>query len=171
MVLDLGKRGTHTVFTIDDRSGRIEASIFEDAFAQYRTLIVKGAILIVEGSLRFDEFIEGWRLSVKRSIDIDQAREQHARRLLLKFPAAIDARFLQTFEHTLQPHRGGLCHHRALLQPGRPGGIGVVARVVCEAEPQAHRSSDVDRSGAGPGNRGNVVVAGEACGTFVVGKR
>ena len=107
MVFDFGKRGSRVVFTLDDRSGRIEASIFEEAFAPFRTLIVKGAILIVEGSLRFDEFIEGWRLSVKRAIDIDQAREQHARRLLLKFPAEVDARFLQAFERTLQPYRGG----------------------------------------------------------------
>jgi DNA polymerase-3 subunit alpha len=83
--------------------------MFEDVFAQYRTVIVKGAILIVEGSLRFDEFIEGWRLTVKRAMDIDQWREQHARRLLLKFPADVDARWLQTFERTLQPFRGGRC--------------------------------------------------------------
>jgi DNA polymerase-3 subunit alpha len=72
-------------------------------------MIVKGAILIVEGSLRFDEFIEGWRLSVKRAVDITQAREQYARRLLLKLPADVDARFLQTFERTLAPFRGGKC--------------------------------------------------------------
>jgi DNA polymerase III subunit alpha len=97
------------VFTLDDRSGRIEASIFEEAFAPYRTMIVKGAILIVEGSLRFDEFIEGWRLQVKRAIDINQAREQHARRLLLRFPSDVDGRFLSNLERTLAPFRGGKC--------------------------------------------------------------
>jgi DNA polymerase-3 subunit alpha len=109
MVFDFGKRGSRIVFTLDDRSGRIEASIFEEAFAPYRTMIVKGAILIVEGSLRFDEFIEGWRLQVKRAMDINQAREQHARRLMLKFPADVDARFLSTFERILAPFRGGKC--------------------------------------------------------------
>jgi DNA polymerase-3 subunit alpha len=109
MVFDFGKRGSRIVFTLDDRSGRIEASIFEEAFAPYRTLIVKGAILIVEGSLRFDEFIEGWRLSVKRAMDINQAREQHARRLWLRFPPDVDGRFLRTFERTLAPFRGGKC--------------------------------------------------------------
>ena len=65
MVFDLGKRGSRMIFTLDDRSGRIEASMFEDVWQQYRTLIAKSAILIVEGSLRFDEFIEGWRLTAK----------------------------------------------------------------------------------------------------------
>jgi DNA polymerase-3 subunit alpha len=119
MVFDFGKRGSRIVFTLDDRSGRIEASIFEEAFAPYRTMIVKGAILIVEGSLRFDEFIEGWRLSVKRAMDINQAREQYARRLLLKLPPDVDARFLQTFERTLAPFRGGKCaiavHYRSTV--------------------------------------------------------
>ncbi|RPH54959.1 MAG: DNA polymerase III subunit alpha, partial [Lysobacterales bacterium] len=63
MVFDLGKRGGRVIFTLDDRSGRLEASMFEDVWQQYRSLISKSAILIVEGSLRFDEYIEGWRLT------------------------------------------------------------------------------------------------------------
>ena len=95
MVFDLGKRGSRVIFTLDDRSGRLEASMFEDVWQQYRTLIAKSAILIVEGSLRFDEYIEGWRLTAKRVIDIDQAREQHARRLVLRWPEKADGTFRQ----------------------------------------------------------------------------
>ena len=86
MVFDVGKRGQRVIFTLDDRSGRMEASMFEDVWQQYRTVIVKSAIVIVEGSLRFDEYIEGWRLTAKRVIDIDQARELHAKRLLVRWP-------------------------------------------------------------------------------------
>jgi DNA polymerase III subunit alpha len=109
MVFDLGKRGSRVIFTLDDRSGRIEASMFEDVWQQYRTLIAKSAIVIVEGSLRFDEYIEGWRLTAKRVIDIDQAREQHARRLLLRWPEGADRSFIKTLEQTLRPFRGGRC--------------------------------------------------------------
>ena len=60
MVFDLGKRGSRVIFTMDDRSGRIEASMFEDVWQQYRTLVAKSAILVVEGfSLRFDEPSKG----------------------------------------------------------------------------------------------------------------
>ena len=38
MVFDLGKRGSRVIFTLDDRSGRLEASMFEDVWQQYRTL-------------------------------------------------------------------------------------------------------------------------------------
>ena len=109
MVFDLGKRGSRVIFTLDDRSGRIEASMFEDVWQQYRTLIAKSAILIVEGSLRFDEYIEGWRLTAKRVFDIDQAREQYARRLVLRWPENADGTFIKTLEQTLKPFRGGRC--------------------------------------------------------------
>jgi DNA polymerase-3 subunit alpha len=109
MVFEFGKRGSRIIFTLDDRSGRIECSMFEEQYQQYRALIAKSAILIVEGSLRFDEFIEGWRLNAKRVIDIDQAREQHARRLLIRWPKDAGNSFAKTLEQTLRPFRGGKC--------------------------------------------------------------
>jgi DNA polymerase-3 subunit alpha len=109
MVFDLGKRGSRMIFTLDDRSGRLEASMFEDTYQQYRTLIAKSAILIVEGSIRFDEFIEGWRLNAKRVMDIDQAREQYGRRLVIRWPRQVDPNFIRTFEQILRPFRGGRC--------------------------------------------------------------
>ena len=109
MVFDFAKRGSRVIFTLDDRSGRLEASMFEETYQQYRALIAKSAILIVEGSLRFDEFIEGWRLAAKRVMDIDQAREQYARRLLIRWPKDASRAFVKTLEQTLRPFRGGRC--------------------------------------------------------------
>ncbi|HEX7115882.1 MAG TPA: DNA polymerase III subunit alpha [Steroidobacter sp.] len=109
MVFDLGKRGGRMIFTLDDRSGRLEASMFEDVWQQYRALISKSAILIVEGALRFDEYIEGWRLNARRVMDIDQARLQYARRLVLRWPEGAGRDFVKTLEQTLRPFRGGRC--------------------------------------------------------------
>ena len=58
--------------------------MYEETFQQYRDIIVKDAILIVEGTLRFDDFIEAWRLQAKTLMDIDRARERFA-------PAAVAA--------------------------------------------------------------------------------
>ncbi len=109
MVFDLGKRGQRVIFTLDDRSGRVEASMFEETWQEYRSLIAKSAILVVEGSLRFDEYIEGWRLTAKRVLDIDQVREQHGRRLVLRWPKGADRHFVKSLEETLKPFRGGRC--------------------------------------------------------------
>ena len=118
MVFDLGKRGSRMIFTLDDRSGRIEASMFEDVWQQYRTLVAKSAIVIVEGSLRFDEYIEGWRLTAKKVIDIDQAREQYCRRIVLGWPTHADGSFVKTLEQTLRPFRGGRCNVAIRYQGG-----------------------------------------------------
>jgi len=109
MVFDLGKRGPRMVFTLDDRSGRLEASMFEDVYQQYRTQIRKGAILLVEGSLRFDEFSDGWRLTARGVKDIDEVREAYGRRLYLRWPVNADAGFVRELEQTLRAYRGGAC--------------------------------------------------------------
>jgi DNA polymerase-3 subunit alpha len=115
LVLEIRKRGGRTSFILDDRSGRLEVAMFEDVYQQYRALVTKDAILVVEGGLRWDDFIDDWRLQAKKILDVDQAREQYARNLVLRWPAGRqgngDARKLITaLEHALQPSKGGRCN-------------------------------------------------------------
>ncbi len=113
LVLEIRKRGGRTSFVLDDRSGRLEVTMFDDVYQQYRALVARDAILVVDGGLRWDDFIEDWRLSAKRILDVDQAREQYARRLVLRWPRDAkngDARKLVTaIEQALRPSRGGRC--------------------------------------------------------------
>ena len=112
LVLEVRKRGNRTSFVLDDRSGRIEVTLFDDVYQQYRALIARDAILVVEGSLRFDDFADDWRIAAKRIIDIAQAREQYARRLVLRWPAATNGegrRLVSALEEALRPSRGGRC--------------------------------------------------------------
>jgi DNA polymerase-3 subunit alpha len=113
LVLEVRKRGGRTSFVLDDRSGRLEVTMFEDVYQQYRALVAKDAILVVDGGLRWDDFIEDWRLTAKKILDVDQAREQYARRLVLRWPKGErngDARKLVTaIEQALRPSRGGRC--------------------------------------------------------------
>jgi len=112
LVLEIRKRGNRTSFVLDDRSGRIEVTLFDEILQQYRALITRDAILVVEGSLRFDDFADDWRIAAKRIIDIAQAREQYARRLVLRWPRAVNgdgARVITAIEQALRPSRGGRC--------------------------------------------------------------
>ena len=61
------RRPNRVTLILDDRSARLEVSLYEETFQQFRDIIVKDAILIVEGTLRFDDFIEAWRLQAKTS--------------------------------------------------------------------------------------------------------
>jgi DNA polymerase-3 subunit alpha len=85
-VHEVRKRGTRVSAVLDDRTGRIEVTFFEDVFNQYRELIVKDALLLVEGSLRFDEFSDAWRLAAKRVTELDRLRENQAHRIVLLWP-------------------------------------------------------------------------------------
>jgi DNA polymerase-3 subunit alpha len=110
LVLEIRRRPNRVTLILDDRTARLEVSLYEETFQQYRDLIVKDAILIVEGSLRFDDFIEAWRLQAKSLMDIDRARERYARRLWLRWPAAFDGpQGLARLEELLKPHLKGPC--------------------------------------------------------------
>jgi DNA polymerase-3 subunit alpha len=113
LVLEIRKRGGRTSFVLDDRSGRIEVTMFDDVYQQYRALVTKDAILVVDGNLRWDDFIEDWRVAAKRILDVDQARDQYARRVVLRWPrgerAADGRRLVNEIERALQPSRGGRC--------------------------------------------------------------
>jgi DNA polymerase III subunit alpha len=114
LVLEIRKRGGRTSFILDDRSGRLEVALFDEQYQQYRALIAKDAILVVEGALRWDDFIDDWRLQAKKILDVDQAREQYARNLVLRWPAGRgrngDAgKVIAAIEQALKPSQGGRC--------------------------------------------------------------
>jgi DNA polymerase-3 subunit alpha len=111
LVLEIRRRGTRMTLLLDDRSGRIEVSLFDDVWQQHRAMITRDAILIVEGQLRFDEFVEDWRINAKKLTPIDEVRVREARRLVIRMPAVDgDIRLMQRLEETLRPCRGGQCN-------------------------------------------------------------
>jgi DNA polymerase III subunit alpha len=110
LVLEIRRRPNRVTLILDDRSARLEVSLYEEAFQQHRDIIVKDAILIVDGTLRFDDFIEAWRLQAKSLMDIDRARERYARRLWLRWPSEFDGpQGMNRFEQLLKPHLRGPC--------------------------------------------------------------
>ena len=110
LVLEIRRRPNRVTLILDDRSARLEVSLYEEIFQQHRDIIVKDAILIVDGTLRFDDFIEAWRLQAKSLMDIDRARERYARRLWLRWPTEFDGpQGMNRYEQVLKPHLRGPC--------------------------------------------------------------
>ena len=69
------KRGDKMGFvTLDDRSGRIEASLFAEAFAAAQSLLQTDALVVVEGEVSMDDFSGGLRLRAKRVMSLEEAR-------------------------------------------------------------------------------------------------
>jgi DNA polymerase-3 subunit alpha len=129
LILEVRRRGTRVSFMLDDRSGRIEVSMFEEVYQRHRDLVVKDGLVQVEGGLRFDEFSDAWRLSAKQVASLPAVRERLARSLLLTWPATADARLLERLETLLRAQRGGQCE--VML---RYRGAGASGTLSCAAE-------------------------------------
>ena len=81
------KKGDKMGFiTLDDRSGRIEASLFADAFASNQALLQSDALVVVEGEVSNDEFSGGLRLRAKRVMSLEEARTGLAESLRIRAP-------------------------------------------------------------------------------------
>jgi DNA polymerase-3 subunit alpha len=109
LIDEVKKRGPRVILTLDDRTGRIEAMLFEDTFQKYRDLIAKDALVLVDGTLRFDEFSDAWRLSVKKLTELDKVREQEARRLVIRCSHAEVPALSERLAGILAPWRPGPC--------------------------------------------------------------
>jgi DNA polymerase-3 subunit alpha len=110
LIDEVKKRGPRVQLTLDDRTGRIEVSLFEEVYQKHRDLIAKDALVLIEGQLRFDEFSDGWRLSARRISDLPTICEQHARRIVLRWPTEVESAALQSrLAQLLVPFRPGPC--------------------------------------------------------------
>jgi DNA polymerase-3 subunit alpha len=112
LIDELRKRNGRSSFVLDDRSGRMEVTLFEEQATQYRELLAKDELVLVEGSLRFDDFSNAWRIAGKRVAALAAVREQRARRLILCWPRdpALDPpRFTAQLKQLLSTASGGDC--------------------------------------------------------------
>lgn len=110
------KRGDRMAFiSLSDQNARIEVAVFSDVYQKYRDLIVKDVLLVVEGEASVDEYSGGYKISANKVFTIDQARELHAKYLLIDFVS--DAAHgnqdlsaeIKSLSNVLRPHRGGSC--------------------------------------------------------------
>ena len=108
--MDVRKRGNRVTVVLDDDSGRLELSLFSDAFQEFRQHLSKDEIVVVSGTLRYDDFKGGWQVNAKKVLHIDRVIESRARRMLLSISPNGQGRTLLTELHDLMlPYREGSC--------------------------------------------------------------
>ncbi|MDZ5601266.1 DNA polymerase III subunit alpha [Pseudomonas sp. RP23018S] len=103
------KKGDKMGFvTLDDRSGRIEASLFADAFMAAQALLQTDAMVVIEGEVSNDDFSGGLRLRVKQVMTMEDARTRLAESLRLKLSCeALKGDRLSWLGELITRHRGG----------------------------------------------------------------
>ena len=102
------KKGDKMGFiTLDDRSGRIEASLFAEAFNSAQALLQTDALVVVEGEVSNDDFSGGLRLRAKRVMSLEEARTGLADSLRLKVASsALQGDRLRWLAELCGRHRG-----------------------------------------------------------------
>jgi len=110
LIVEIRRRGPRVSFMLDDRSGRMEVTMFEEVYQRHREIVVKDALVQVEGALRFDEFSDAWRLAARQLQSLDAVRERLARHLLITWPKVDNAQALVSqLEALLRQARDGQC--------------------------------------------------------------
>jgi DNA polymerase-3 subunit alpha len=114
LVTNLSKRGGRVNFDLDDGTNRIEVTLFQEAYDRFSHLLSAHAIVVVSGLLRFDDFIDDWRLTAKEIQDIDKLIERHATNLVIRWQPIGNSRGnggldADRLKQILEPYRPGAC--------------------------------------------------------------
>lgn len=110
LIVDIRKRGNRVTVVLDDDRARLEVSLFSEAWAEYREVIAKDDIVVVQGTLRYDDFLGGWQVNAREVSPLDRLIEQRASSMLLKVrPNGQGPRLVQQLHDLLLPYREGRC--------------------------------------------------------------
>jgi DNA polymerase-3 subunit alpha len=104
------QRGTMAVLTLDDSSAQIEVTLFSEAYLQYRELLVKDTIVIVEGRVSTDDRTGKPTMRASGVRSLLEAREDYASALTIEVNREmLDDSLADRLERTLAGAGGGSC--------------------------------------------------------------
>lgn len=125
LVLEVRTRPTKSgskiaTIIIDDGSARMEAVAYSEVFENYNEILLTDQIVVIEGSISFDDFAGQNRISIESVMTIEQARERFLKDLFIE----LDGKSLKQENQINQLHellsvyRGGECPVRIKLTLG-----------------------------------------------------
>ena len=110
VIMDIRRRPNRVSLELDDNTARVEVTLFDDVFAQHKHLVTKHAVVIAEGQVRYDEFLNGWRVTAKRLRSMDEAIEGRARRITIHWRNGyVGGNFVRDLQRVLAPFTRGKC--------------------------------------------------------------
>ena len=96
------------IATIDDRSGRLDLTLFGEALEQFADKLQRDSVIIVTGQVSFDDFSQGLRMSVRDLMTLDDARSRYAKSLAISLEEKqITPSFIKQLKGVLEPAIGG----------------------------------------------------------------
>jgi DNA polymerase-3 subunit alpha len=111
LIMDVRKRGNRVTVLLDDDTGRLEVSLFSEAFQDFRHMLLKDEIIVVSGTLRYDDFMGGWQVNARNIMPIDRVIENRAKSMVICVTVNGQGQSLLTSLHDLLlPYREGSCN-------------------------------------------------------------
>ena len=105
------KRGdSMAIIQLDDRSARIEVTVYGETYGEYRELLGKDQLVIVEGTVDFDDYSGGVGMRARSVRSLLQARQDYVSELTIEISHdMVDDRMAARIERTLAGAGGGNC--------------------------------------------------------------
>ena len=107
MRLKKTKRGETLCFvTLDDRSARIDVTLFGEAYENARRMIAKDQVIVVEGEVAQDDYNGGLKVRGQSVLSVAEARTRYAEKLVIKCQdEQLKPRDLKRLSETLSQYR------------------------------------------------------------------
>lgn len=101
------RRGAPMCFLVlDDRSARLDVSLFPECYEKFGSRVVKDELLIFEGEIQTDEFSGGLSLRAEKVLTMGEARRKFSSGLVIDLKAdEVDAQFNERLKQVLSPYR------------------------------------------------------------------
>lgn len=71
-IMELRRIGRRTIALLDDSTGRIEASFFNETAERDRQTLNIDALALIEGRLIFDDYVDRWRINVVSATPLEE---------------------------------------------------------------------------------------------------
>jgi len=116
LILDVRTRPTKNgskiaTLVLDDGSARMEAVAYTEVFERYNELLLVEQIVVIEGSISFDDFAGQNRISIESVMNVEQARERFLKDLVLDLDSShLDlGKKIPQLHKLLSVYQGGSC--------------------------------------------------------------
>lgn len=97
------------IISLDDRSGRIDATLFADALEKYADTIEKDKIVIITGQVSHDEYSQGMKMNVRELMTLEEARSRYVKSLALCLTdKVINKSLIQQLKKIIEPYSNGI---------------------------------------------------------------
>ena len=96
------------IATLDDRSGRLDLTLFGESLEQFGEKLQKDTVIVASGQVSFDDFSGGLKMTVRELMTLDEARSRYIKSLAISLSEhQITPSFIKLLKALLEPVSGG----------------------------------------------------------------